>query len=82
MIVTNWERFFLRVKMDFQALQFSASRDGRDWQNVGPVLDASKLSDDYGAGLHFTGSMVGLCAQDMGGNRTAADFNYFDYRPA
>jgi xylan 1,4-beta-xylosidase len=45
------------------------------------VLDASKLSDDYGGALRFTGAMVGLCAQDVGGTRAVADFDYFDYHP-
>jgi xylan 1,4-beta-xylosidase len=80
--VNDWRQFFLRAEMDFQQLQFSASPDGKQWRNVGPVLDAAKLSDDYGAGFHFTGAMVGLCAQDVGGNQTPADFDYFDYRPA
>lgn len=79
--IAGWERVYLRAMVDFQRLQFSASRDGQTWQPCGPVLDASKLSDDYGAGLHFTGAMVGLCAQDVGGARTIADFDYFDYRP-
>jgi xylan 1,4-beta-xylosidase len=79
MVVNDWSRFFLRAEVDFQKLQFSASPDGQDWQLVGPVWDASKLSDDYGTGLHFTGAMVGICAQDVSGSRQPADFDYFDY---
>lgn len=79
--VNDWKQAFLRAKVDFQELQFSASPDGKIWRNVGPALDFSKLSDDYGTGLHFTGAMVGLCAQDVGGNKTPADFDYFDYLP-
>ncbi|HEV2435855.1 MAG TPA: glycoside hydrolase family 43 protein [Verrucomicrobiae bacterium] len=79
--VNEWRQLFLRAGIDFAKLQFSASPDGKNWRNLGPVLDASRLSDDYGAGLHFTGAMVGLCAQDVGGDRTHADFDYFDYRP-
>jgi beta-xylosidase len=79
-LVDDWKQVFLRAEVDCQRLQFSASPDGRNWQNIGPVLDSSKLSDDYGAGLHFTGAMVGLCAQDVGGWRTPADFDYFDYQ--
>lgn len=79
-VVNDWPRFYLRVEVDFQKLQFSASPDGTEWQPMGPVLDASKLSDDYGTGLHFTGAMVGICAQDVGGNRKHADFDYFDYQ--
>jgi len=80
-VVNDWKSFFLRASVDLEKLQFSASPDGKTWQSVGRVMDASKLSDDYGAGLHFTGAMVGLCAQDLGGNRACADFDYFLYQP-
>jgi len=78
-VVNDWKQFFLRAEIDFQKLQFSASPDGKNWRNIGPVLDASKLSDDYGHGLHFTGAMVGICAQDVSGAKRHADFDYFDY---
>jgi xylan 1,4-beta-xylosidase len=79
--VNNWKQVFLRAQIDGERLQFSASPDGKQWQNIGPGLDASKLSDDYGSTLRFTGAMVGLCAQDVGGTHARADFDYFDYRP-
>jgi xylan 1,4-beta-xylosidase len=79
--INDWPRIFLRGVVDGANLQFGASPDGRAWRNLGPVLDISKLSDDYGAGLRFTGAMVGLCAQDVGGTRVVADFDYFDYQP-
>jgi Beta-xylosidase len=79
--ISDWPRCHLRATVDLAQLQFSASPDGRNWQNIGPVLDASKLSDDYGGALRFTGAMVGLCAQDVGGTRAVADFDYFDYHP-
>jgi xylan 1,4-beta-xylosidase len=78
--INDCKQIFLRAEVDFQKLQFSASPDGKSWRNIGPVLDASKLSDDYGTALHFTGVMVGLCAQDVGGAKLHADFDYFDYR--
>ena len=78
--VNDWERVFLRATVDGERLQFSASPDGKAWQNVGPVLDFSKLSDDYGSTLRFTGAMVGVCAQDVGGTNAVADFDYFDYQ--
>lgn len=80
-VVNDWKRFYLRAEVDFQKLQFSASPDGKNWQQIGPVLDASKLSDDYGAGLHFTGALTGVCCQEIGGGKTTADFDYFDYKP-
>jgi xylan 1,4-beta-xylosidase len=79
-LVVDWPRYFLRVEIDHERLQFSASPDGRAWRPIGPVLDATRLSDDYGQGLHFTGAFVGLCAQDLGGTRVAADFDYFEMK--
>jgi len=76
--VNDWPVCHLRAEIDGARLQFSASRDGIAWQAIGPVLDASKLSDDYGAGLHFTGAFAGLCAQDLGGNGVIAEFASFE----
>lgn len=75
--INTWSRCFLRAEIDHDRLQFSASPDSRDWQPVGSPLDLSKLSDDYGSALRFTGTMIGLCAQDLGGTHTTADFDYF-----
>jgi xylan 1,4-beta-xylosidase len=79
--INGWKQIFLRAGVDEVKLQFSASPDGKAWQNVGPVLDFSKLSDDYGGTLRFTGAMVGICAQDLNSMQAIADFDYFDYRP-
>ncbi len=76
--VEDWPGYHLKAEIDGAQLQFSASRDGEAWQSVGPVLDAAKLSDDYGAGLHFTGAFVGLCVQDLGGTGADADFSHCD----
>jgi xylan 1,4-beta-xylosidase len=79
--IDAWPRCYLRAEIDRERLQFSASPDGAKWQHIGPVLDASKLSDDYGKDiLHFTGAFVGLCAQDHDGTGATADFDYFEIR--
>jgi xylan 1,4-beta-xylosidase len=80
--IGDWQKVFLRAEIDQARLQFSASPDGNSWRNIGPVLDASKLSDDYGSALHFTGAMVGLCCQDLKDQALCADFDYFEYRTA
>ena len=82
LVINDWKNIFLRAEVNCVKLQFYASPDGRSWQRIGPVLDFSKLSDDYGGALRFTGAMVGLCAQDVGGTHIIADFDYFDYQPA
>lgn len=75
--IGDWRQAFLRAEIDGQKLQFRASPDGQVWQDVGPALDMAKLSDDFGSTLRFTGAMVGLCAQDVGGTFKHADFDYF-----
>ncbi|TWF54222.1 glycoside hydrolase family 43 protein [Neorhizobium alkalisoli] len=58
-------------------------RDGgsNDWQELGPVLDASVISDEGGRGEHgsFTGAFVGMFAFDTSGRAKYADFGGFSY---
>ena len=76
--IGDWKRIWLRVVIDREQLQFFASSEGKAWSPIGPVLDATKLSDDYGQTLRFTGAFVGLCAQDLGGTFTPCDFDSFE----
>jgi xylan 1,4-beta-xylosidase len=79
--INDWKQCYLRAEINRRDLQFSASSDGLAWESMGPVLDATKLSDDYGQNiLHFTGAFIGLCAQDLAGTRAIADFDYFIMR--
>jgi xylan 1,4-beta-xylosidase len=83
LVIADWDRCHLRAEIDCEKLQFSASPDGQNWREIGPVLDATKLSDDYGNKiLHFTGAFIGLCAQDMDGTKVHADFDYFTMKTA
>ena len=66
-------------------LQFFYALDGQDLQPIGPVLDASILSDECGghqAHGSFTGAFVGVAASDLNGTALPADFDYFIYRPS
>lgn len=49
--------------------------------SIGPVLDASIISDEGGKGEHasFTGAFVGVCAQDMTGQGWQAEVIRFEY---
>jgi xylan 1,4-beta-xylosidase len=51
------------------------------WRPVGPVLDASLISDEAGRGEHgsFTGAFVGIAAFDISGSVRPADFGRFSY---
>ncbi|WP_284640679.1 glycoside hydrolase family 43 protein [Paenibacillus silviterrae] len=78
--VNGWERVYLRGVIDYAKLSLYVSSDGQAWQRIGPELDFGMLSDEYGGKLGFTGSMVGLCAQDLSEAKSYADFDYFTYR--
>ena len=76
--INDWQDLYLRAEIDQENLRFLASPDGTQWQPIGSLLDATKLSDDYGTGaFRFTGAFVGLCAQDLGGTGASADYDYF-----
>ncbi|GAB1482415.1 hypothetical protein MASR2M78_12300 [Treponema sp.] len=59
-------------------LQFSYALADQVWKNIGNVLDASILSDEYG-GLGFTGAYIGMACQDLKAQKAFADFKYFKY---
>ena len=70
----------LAVAIDHASLEFAYALDG-EWRRVGPVLDASILSDEAGGGEHrsFTGAFVGMVAFGAAGGEISADFRRFDY---
>ncbi|KAI9372830.1 glycosyl hydrolases family 43-domain-containing protein [Aspergillus egyptiacus] len=65
-------------------LQFFYALEGQELQKVGPVFDASILSDECGGHLahgSFTGAFVGMACSDLNGTALPAKFDYFTYRP-
>lgn len=72
-------RCYLRIDVDYHILQFSYSLTGVTWEKIGPELDATVLGDEYCEPNGFTGAFVGLCCQDLSGQRISADFDYFEY---
>jgi xylan 1,4-beta-xylosidase len=76
----------VRLKLEIRgpALQFFYALGNREWETVGPVLDASLLSDECGGHAEhgsFTGAFVGMAASDLNGTGRPADFTDFVYRP-
>jgi len=68
----------LAARLDGKDLQFAWAVGAEDLQEVGPVVDASILSDENACGgWGFTGAFVGICALDLGGSHRPADFDYF-----
>lgn len=69
----------LRLTLKGTALRFEFALSPGEWQRIGPTLDATILSDDY-SHLGFTGAFVGVCCQDLTGQRLHADFDRFLYQ--
>lgn len=59
---------------------FSYRVDGGPWQELASDLDGSFLSDEACAEGWFTGSMAGICCQDLTGQRKYADFEWFEVK--
>jgi beta-xylosidase len=70
----------LKVAINYDLLHFYYSYDAQNWHEIGPYLDATRLSDEYCQEGWFTGTFIGLCAQDLSGQHLAADFDYFSYQ--
>lgn len=70
---------YLRIEVKYQLLQFFYSTTKDKWRKIGPSLDTTILSDEYGNPNGFTGAFVGLCCQDLSGKSKQADFDYFEY---
>jgi xylan 1,4-beta-xylosidase len=72
----------LAAEVDCASLQFWYD-GGAGWRKIGPVLDASVISDEGGRGAHgsFTGAFIGMLAFDTSGTARTADFSHFSYCP-
>jgi xylan 1,4-beta-xylosidase len=85
-IILETKLVFLKASLDGADLQFYYATEENEWLKIGPVLDAGILSDDYvregGLRYHpaFTGAFVGICCQDLSGNKIPAYFDWFSYQ--
>lgn len=70
----------LKMVIHRQWLQFLYSNDDTEWINIGVPIEMSHLSDDDAETIRFTGTFVGICTQDLSGQKKHADFDYFHYK--
>ncbi|CZR49802.1 putative beta-xylosidase [Fusarium proliferatum ET1] len=64
-----------------QQLQFFYALKGQDLVKVGPIFDASIMSDECGGQDSLTGAFAGVACSDLNGLGKKAIFDYFIYRP-
>lgn len=70
---------YLKVRVSYDKLQFYYSVGKEEYRKIGPVFDASVLSDEACDEGWFTGAMTGICCQDLTGSGKYADFDWFTY---
>ncbi|KAI0159249.1 beta-xylosidase [Pestalotiopsis sp. NC0098] len=75
----------LALKIRGRELQFYYALEGEgELKKVGPVFDASLISDECGGHKEhgsFTGAFVGVACSDLNGTAAEASFEYFTYTP-
>ena len=82
--IPNAGKVKLALEVRGPSLQFFHALEGEPLEKIGPVLDASILSDECGghqAHGSFTGAFVGMACSDLNGTALHADFDTFTYRP-
>lgn len=82
--IPNEGKVKLALSIRGKELQFSYALEGEELKKIGPVYDASILSDECGghqAHGSFTGAFVGMACSDINGTERTAEFDYFLYRP-
>ena len=74
--VPRGETLHLGVDINDDALQFRYRLEGGEWTSFGPVLSSFEISDEGGRGEHanFTGTFIGMAAQDLTGQARQATF--------
>lgn len=82
--IANDGLVYLKVHVKGDAAWFYYSLDETTWFPVADYVEYSKLSDEYFKERsieRFTGAFVGMCCQDLTGERAFADFDYFACTP-
>lgn len=70
---------FLKAEIHYDRIQFYYAAGIEDYQKIGPEDDCSYMSDEACSQGWFTGSMLGICCQDLTGAGQYADFDFFIY---
>ena len=78
--VREKEALYLKMETRNAMTRFYYGYSEKDWQEIGPLINASFLSDEACGEGWFTGAMIGICCQDMTGVGRYADFDWFEVK--
>lgn len=76
-IPNDVENINLKVTVHQENLQFYYAFENNDYKIIGPVLDASILSDEHASGWAYTGAVVGISVVDTFNKDVNAIFKSF-----
>ena len=71
---------WLRAEIHNLSLKFMYSLDGESFSPLGEELDMAPLSDEESPNGSFTGTFVGLFAQDSYAKQKWAEFDWFELK--
>lgn len=74
------EAIYLKMKTENAMTQFYYGYSEEKLQKIGPLVNASFLSDEACEEGWFTGAMIGICCQDLTGFGKYADFDWFEVK--
>lgn len=78
--VREKEALYLKMETRNAMTRFYYGYSEKGWQEIGPLINASFLSDEACGEGWFTGAMIGICCQDMTGVGRYADFDWFEVK--
>lgn len=78
--VREKEALYLKMETGNAMTRFYYGYSEKGWQEIGPLINASFLSDEACGEGWFTGAMIGICCQDMTGFGRYADFDWFEVK--
>ncbi|MEM7500837.1 MAG: glycoside hydrolase family 43 protein [Pseudomonadota bacterium] len=72
----------LRFTVQHTSLRLAWAAEGGSWQEIPLELDVRFLTDQAGmdGAEQFTGTFIGVCANDVSGRSAYADFDYLEVR--
>lgn len=71
---------YLKLRIWESSVQFFYGYEEGETGKIGPVVNASFLSDEACNEGWFTGTMIGICCQDLTGFGKYADFDWFEVK--
>lgn len=74
------EAVSLKLKLDGSRVQFFYGCEEGKWTAAGEPVNAGFLSDEACEEGWFTGTMIGICCQDLTGFGKYADFDWFEVK--